>query len=153
MEKNKHEKSHGGNHFLFGLILGGVLATLLTTKKGRQILREVTDLGLSLLEDFIEEKTKPKKTKIEEELLAQEDIVSDITENEEVPPPVSETVNVSNKPLNEAKKDDSDIEMETVFVKEDIVTETESVEEEKEPSSNGNGHSKKRLFKGIRRKA
>lgn len=152
MEKNKHEKSHGGNHFLFGLILGGVLATLLTTKKGRQILREVTDLGLSLLEDFIEEKTKPKKEeKIEEELLAEDDLSSNITEDEEVSPPV-ETQSVADKKVeSEEKIEGKDIEMETVFVKEDIVT--ESVKAEKEPSSNGNGHSKKRLFRGIRRKS
>ena len=50
--ETKHDK-HGGNAFFWGLAIGALLATLLTTKRGRQILRELTDLGLELFEDFV----------------------------------------------------------------------------------------------------
>ena len=51
--ETKHEANRG-NAFLWGLTIGALLATLLTTKRGRQILRELTNLGLELFEDFVE---------------------------------------------------------------------------------------------------
>ena len=46
METNKHEKG-GGSAFLWGLIIGALLATLLTNKRGRLILKEILNLGIS----------------------------------------------------------------------------------------------------------
>ena len=58
--ETKHDK-HGGNAFLWGLIIGALLTTLLTTKRGRQILGELTNLGLELFEDFVEDRTQDKQ--------------------------------------------------------------------------------------------
>lgn len=118
--KNGH---HGPNSFVWGLLIGALLATLITTKKGRQILRDLTDLGLEIFEDFVEQKTREangKKEPVsrdEEEMEeATADIESEITEAEEKTPE------------------------EKINVKEEVQTK----------NGNGNGHSKKRLFKGIR---
>lgn len=53
-----HNNNNHGNGFLLGLMLGGVLTLLFTTKKGREIVREMTDKGLekfSELQDELEE--------------------------------------------------------------------------------------------------
>lgn len=52
-------KQHASGGFLFGVIVGVVLALLFTTKKGREILRTLTDEGLNKfadLEDLLQEK-------------------------------------------------------------------------------------------------
>lgn len=120
--ENKHEH-HGSNAFVWGLLIGALLATLIATKKGRQILRDFTDLSLELLGDFIEEKTQTttQKTPSDAENLedAGEDLASEVTEVEQDSPPEEKS---------EAKQE--------VNVK----------------NGNGNGHTKKRLFKGIKRK-
>ena len=88
--ETKHDK-HGGNAFFWGLIIGAFLATLLTTKRGRQILRELTNLGLELFEDFVEERTKPKTSgdntisEIEDIEESKEDVESEIAEVETQP--------------------------------------------------------------------
>lgn len=56
MDENK---SHASGGFLFGVVVGAILALLFTTKKGRQILRMLTDEGLNKfadLEDLLQEK-------------------------------------------------------------------------------------------------
>ena len=40
-----HEKK-GPNGFLLGLILGGAVGALVSTKRGRQILKDIADYGL-----------------------------------------------------------------------------------------------------------
>lgn len=57
---NNHEHKGGGflNGFLWGLLIGGGLALLFTTKKGRKIIRTVTEGGLESIaevEDLIED--------------------------------------------------------------------------------------------------
>ena len=133
MEKTKHEK--GGSAFLWGFILGALCATLLTTKKGRQILRDLTDLGIELVEEFMEGKSQARnvarEAAKEEVVSAKEDIESEITEVEmEAVEEVKEE-----KPqdkVQEAPKETA----ETVAA---------------EAKTNGNGHAKKRLFRGIRK--
>ncbi len=44
----------GGNGFLLGVVLGSVATLLLTTKKGREILREVADKGMERFSDLEE---------------------------------------------------------------------------------------------------
>ncbi|OGH16442.1 MAG: hypothetical protein A3C30_04600 [Candidatus Levybacteria bacterium RIFCSPHIGHO2_02_FULL_40_18] len=130
---NKHDKhgfyperGRGGNAFLWGLIIGALLTTLLTTKRGRLILRELTNLGLELFEDFAEERTRASNTKgnsepdIEESLEEEsEDLASEITEVET--PPETQTETRSNGQPKAG------------------------------PPLADNGH-KKRLFRGIKRK-
>ena len=116
METNRNNGKSGGSAFFWGLIIGGLLATLLTTKRGRQIFREVVNLGLELFEDFVEERGR-KNVQKEEIIEATEDLESKTTENEV--PPAHESV-------------------------------PEPGPEPPPPAENG--HSKKRLFRGIRRK-
>ena len=50
--------NHNGNGFLFGLLLGGVVTLLFTTKKGREVVKDLADRGLdkfSELQDEFEE--------------------------------------------------------------------------------------------------
>jgi hypothetical protein len=129
--ETKHEKHHG-SAFFWGLIAGALLATLLTTKKGRLILRELVNLALELIEELIEERnTKksqvPKEDNLEEELeeAAAEDLDSEITE-------VEENVTESAEPSEQGADTDT--------------------AEPKPAKTNGNGHQKKRLFRGLRRK-
>ena len=115
METNKHGKSSGST-FFWGFIIGVTLATLLCTKKGRQILRDLIDLALELVEEIIEDK-KQKRTlykRVADETAAAEDIESEIAEVESSSPAASDEV----------------------FG---------------EPKKNGNGHSKKRMFRGIKK--
>jgi gas vesicle protein len=42
--ENKH--NNAGNGFLFGVVVGGITTLLFTTKKGREIVKEVTERGL-----------------------------------------------------------------------------------------------------------
>lgn len=121
--ETKHDK-HSGNAFLWGLIIGALFATLLTTKRGRQILRELTDLGLELFEDFVEERTRAGNSE-------QKDSNTE---------KIEETADAE-----EAKED---IESEVTEV--ETSKQAASGESSGEPK-NGNGH-KRRLFKGIRRK-
>lgn len=54
-----HDNNHNhGNGFLLGLILGGVVTLLFTTKRGREIVKDLTEKGLdkfSELQDEFEE--------------------------------------------------------------------------------------------------
>jgi hypothetical protein len=58
---SQHNKTHktSGDNFLLGLILGGLLTALFTTKRGREILHELSEKGLDALEDI--EKNVEKK--------------------------------------------------------------------------------------------
>lgn len=147
MQNNKHVKQGGGSAFFWGLVIGALLATLLTTKNGRKILHELVDIVLSMMEDFAEKKktsnvpvvTAVKNTvnnikeDIREEVEFQkavDDISSEIAEDEQ---PVSEEdFDVSSTPVQ-------------------VIAEEEIVVDEKEESPKSNGHTKKRLFHGIRK--
>lgn len=57
---NKHAHG-GGNGFLFGVLIGILIALLFTTKKGRKILKNLTDEGMdkfTSLEDLLEKRLK-----------------------------------------------------------------------------------------------
>lgn len=80
MTENKNEH-RGGNTFFWGLIIGATFATLLATTKGRKILRDLTDLGLELMEDFIDQKVGRDSVEKETEEV-QEDIESEVAEDD-----------------------------------------------------------------------
>jgi gas vesicle protein len=44
--KDENYRNQGGSGFLIGVVLGGVLTLLFTTKKGREILKDLTEKGL-----------------------------------------------------------------------------------------------------------
>ena len=46
-------EKHGPNGFLLGLVIGGAAGALLSTKKGRQILKDIADYGLEYVGNTI----------------------------------------------------------------------------------------------------
>jgi hypothetical protein len=51
MDEKRHKESH---NFTWGMIVGGALVFMLTTKKGRELLKELTDGGIDGIEEFID---------------------------------------------------------------------------------------------------
>ena len=51
MDEPKKKNSHG---FTWGMIVGGAVVLMLTTKKGREILKELTEGGIDGLEEYID---------------------------------------------------------------------------------------------------
>jgi gas vesicle protein len=66
--KNNNINSGIGGGFLLGFILGVLATLLLTTKKGREILRDLLDKGIQKITDIEEalEKAKAKPKKVED---------------------------------------------------------------------------------------
>lgn len=109
--ENKHEKKHSaGAAFLWGFILGAIFASLLTTKKGRAILRELVNTGMELIDDFIEErknkayeKSVEVKNKIVEQVEkeevehAEDDLDSEITSTDSVIEDMEEEIPASSE--------------------------------------------------------
>lgn len=132
MEKTK--KHHGGGSaFIWGLVIGALLATLLTTKGGRKILREFINAILDFAEDFGDKhKAKPASppvvSEMEEVKEAADDLGSQITE----------------------------IETEEVSFEEEQVADVPKARvqnmAEKEIPKTPNISSKKRMFHGIHKK-
>lgn len=155
MDKNRHGKNHGGSAFLWGFILGAIFATLLTTKKGRAILRELIDLGTELIEDFLEQrKNKSFEKKIIETQKAfvkeeKENVMEAVEDlNSEIG--ASETV-VSDK--TEVKSAEEEIVIDEVSLEaQNLARKVAEMEkhthEGEEPKKRG---SKRRLFRGIRK--
>lgn len=51
-KNNNHHEYNPGNGFLMGLIVGGIATLLFTTKKGREIVKDLTEKGFERLEDL-----------------------------------------------------------------------------------------------------
>lgn len=55
MEKHDHHHSNGfGNGFILGLIVGAALVFFLFTKRGKQLLKVISEEGLAGVEEFKE---------------------------------------------------------------------------------------------------
>lgn len=112
--KNKNNNTNNGinSGFLLGFILGVLATLLLTTKKGREILKEFIDKGIQKITDLEElhEKTKqkqepependyikpkPEEVKKEIQYLAQERKVNEKGGKQEVIVPLATTSKVS----------------------------------------------------------
>ena len=87
---NQHHSNSFANGFLFGLIIGAAAVFLLATKKGRKILKLISEEGLDSLTNIVEEYTS--ETEKEEA----EDIQDE--ESEEVSPSVVEEAVPVKKP-------------------------------------------------------
>ena len=123
MEKdtNKNKKSELGGGFILGLIVGVIITLLLSTKKGREILKDLTDKGLNKFSDLqnalnmTEEEfedeiegddyipPEPKETKKELRYLAEEQ--KDAEEKHAKKPERLETKEDKNEKGGEAKKE------------------------------------------------
>lgn len=49
-ERNEHKP--GNNAFMWGLIIGGLLVYLFTTKRGKKILKQLSEVGLEALDNI-----------------------------------------------------------------------------------------------------
>ncbi|MBP6881943.1 MAG: hypothetical protein KBC15_00120 [Candidatus Levybacteria bacterium] len=126
----KRQSGNGFNLFLFGVLIGALGTLLITTKKGRKILKVIMDEGVerfSKIEDVI--------GRVEEEMVEDEMLEQD---------PTRETVSVEPRPnpIREVSHEAVKTAVETPVPASKI----EKIEMDDEPK-------KKRLFKGIRRRA
>jgi gas vesicle protein len=62
--ENKNNTGIIGSGFLLGLLIGILVTLLITTKKGREILKELMDKAIKKISDF-EESVKPGEIKKE----------------------------------------------------------------------------------------
>lgn len=150
MKNDPHvKKSNSNSAFFWGFLFGAIFATLLTTKKGRAILREIINTGMELIEDFIEDRKdkmhqdsviKAQKVIQEEEAEnvadATSDLKSEVSGVEEAP--------VAAKSSSEPAVDEVSEEAEELAMD----MEEEDVEPAEKRAKRG---SKRRLFKGIRK--
>ena len=68
MSNNNNSQHHNGgfaNGFLFGLVVGAALVFLLATKKGRRILKLISEEGFDNLADIVDEYTREDEEEIE----------------------------------------------------------------------------------------
>ncbi len=125
----KRQSGNGFNLFLFGVLIGALATLLITTKKGRKILKMILDEGVerfSKIEDVI---GRVEEEMVEDEML-EEDPVMETVPVEPRPNPIREVSHEAVKTAVEAPVPASKIE---------------KIDMDDEPK-------KKRLFKGIRRK-
>lgn len=110
------EKKQGSfsSGFVWGLVVGILLSALVGTKKGRELLKDLSQRGLLAIEDFLEN----RENTLEEEVMemGEQDGGEEVVEEK-----IEEPVSVPLEPEKEVK-----------------------------PATNGS--SKKRVFKGIKRK-
>lgn len=144
MDNKKQHHGGGFNVFIFGVLVGVAATLLLTTKKGRKLLKVITDEGIerfSKFEDIVktmEKEAEEEATFTQDESVVGED-VEDVPGNDYVEPEVKEEIEKIEK-----------IEVRThhtpkVEHKAPVVESTHSEEPPASP--------KKRLFRGIRRKS
>lgn len=127
---DNRQQHHGGgslNTFLFGVLVGILASLLFTTKKGRRLLKVITDEGVDRLTHW-EDMLKSMEREIEEDTLDEEPVIGEDMEKEvrALEAPKTEEVD-ENEPAISEKPD-----------------------EEENPAPKKKS---KRLFKGIRRKA
>jgi gas vesicle protein len=155
MERNNnHNNNHGsGNGFLLGVIVGVLLTLLFTTKRGRMILKEVTEKGLDKfanLEQLMQETGEELEDEDEEgdDYIPAEPVATPEPpkiqnvekKQEETPEPAPKIVKEAPKFLEETHEEVETTEEET--------TPEPQPEEEKPKSTRV-----KRLFRGLRKKS
>lgn len=83
---NNHQQKKGGhffNGFLWGAAIGGGLAYLLSTKKGRDLLKNLAQDSLDMLDDLTAEpETEEELSPIIDEDAIQENVQEDTTSSE-----------------------------------------------------------------------
>ncbi len=110
------EKKQGSfsSGFVWGLVVGILLSALVGTKKGRELLKDLSERGLSAIEDFLENRENTLEDEVME--MGEQDAGEAEVEEEKAPEAVS------------------------------------APEPEKEAKPTTNGSSKKRVFKGIKKR-
>lgn len=141
---NKKQHHGGGNFnvFIFGVLVGVAATLLLTTKRGRKLLKVITDEGLERFGKF-EDIVKTMEKEAEEEATFTDDgsvvgeDVEDVAGNDYVEPEVKEEIE----------------KMEKIEVKPHHAPKVEhKAHVASAPSDEPPAPPKKRLFRGIRKK-
>lgn len=70
---NKNKNHESGNGFLFGVLLGSLATLLFTTKRGREILKELTDKGVEKVSEL-------------EKRLKEVEVIEEVEENDYILP-------------------------------------------------------------------
>lgn len=102
-EQNSHQSSNG---FLTGAIIGAVVTLLFTTKKGREIVKDLADRGVEKLSEF-EENVKKQKIMLEE----------DLEESDYIEPKTRPMQIQSGNNIEDLDKSVSEVEQKTISVK------------------------------------
>lgn len=145
-QKNYQQQNHG-NGFVLGIIVGVLIALLFTTKRGREILKEITDKGIKKWSEL--EKTMKEM----EENQMYEDEMDD--GNEYVAPEQKKELRYlakeTNTPQEEITKVEEKVEKKEVSdVKSEKPKEEPVHEEKKTPEKTITG---RRWFRGLRKRA
>jgi hypothetical protein len=162
MEQKNHNNNHGGG-FLLGIIVGVIITLLFTTKRGREIFKELTEKGLEKFSDLeaILQDVKEREFSDEEEENdyvepASKPIPASIVEPEPVvvaKPVAKATVAAVKKEQPPVRKVEEKEEKPTPKPKEEPVQEevkAEVLAEEKPAEKSTHG---RRWFRGLRKKS
>jgi gas vesicle protein len=112
MDNNRHNHQHhqgGLNGFIFGVLIGVAITLLFTTKKGRRLLKALTDEGLdkvSKWEDLLDKKIEQKIESINDDLEEREfvEVVEEPVRSVTATPPVASKNGASHHTKKEEKE-------------------------------------------------
>ena len=116
-ERNSYAQNGGNSSFWLGFILGVLLTLLLTTKRGREVLRDLLDRGIQKISDLEDSLEKARERQTQPSFQS--------PESDYVPSPVS-TV-----------KEEIRAAMADIVAKKSVVKEPEIVKEEKQANEKG----------------
>lgn len=154
-QQNKGQNS-GGNGFILGVIVGVLIALLFTTKKGRAILRDVTDKGIDKLSTLEELRKRAGNSDQDEEISEEDDYVEPepvpvVVVKEEVVEEIEEAA-----PIVEPKVEKKEAPAKPVAPKEPVVPEPEEevvVTEEPQEKAQAKVIQGRRWFRGLKKKS
>lgn len=145
-QKNYQQQSHG-NGFVLGVIVGVLIALLFTTKRGREILKEITDKGIKKWSELEKTMKEMEKSQMYEDEMDDESEYIPQEKKKEIHYLAQETT--TNQ--EEIKKVEPKIEKKEVQeVKSDKPKEEPVHEEKKTPEKTITG---RRWFRGLRKRA
>ncbi len=85
------QEKHGPNGFLLGLLIGGAVGALVSSKRGRQILKDLADYGLEYVGKTIDmEDIETILNEDEEEMMSGEVDAESVPEKETLSPETKE---------------------------------------------------------------
>jgi len=147
-ERNQHQNN--GNGFLFGVIVGVLVTLLFTTKRGREILKEVTDKGIKKWSE-LEKLSK----EMQEETFGEDEM--DDESSDYVAPEKKEVRYIAAEPVAHEKKVVAEAPVEKKAPKAEVVEEKSEVKAKEavapeEKKSSEKTITGRRWFRGLRKR-
>jgi hypothetical protein len=144
-DKNNHQ--HSGNGFLLGVIVGVLIALLFTTKRGREIFKDVTEKGLEKFQDLEKLIQEHEEKGLEEDdVIDGEDYVPSEASTPPPPPPVQHVAKAEPEP----KKETAPPVREKVDVKVKVEPKVEKAAPKLKEEKTTRG---RRWFRGLKKKS